>query len=192
MSDTLLYTLTAVWIVASLLWINRQRISHRWLVANQQRNLDRLGLAQLQNIKIPNGLDGCFKIDRLILLPDSILFLMQRDYPGRIYAAEGIEEWTQVLRNGSFKFRNPLFELDQQVRALQNLLPKVRIVSAVYFDLHSEFPKGRPHRVLQADDIPQQYRHRNQQVEKSVLVAWQFLQDWLNEHGDSCEILESP
>lgn len=188
MSNSLLFALSAAWILIALIWINRKKIGHAWRMSQQRRHLDRLGLKQRQNVLIPNGLEGCYKIDRLILLPDSLLLLMQRDYPGRIYGAESIEEWSQVLPGGSFKFKNPLYELDQQVSALEALLPKVRIVSAVYFDLNSQFPKGRPHRVLQADDIPAQYRHRNEKIETPVAQAWRDMDNWINDNSKTCEL----
>jgi len=83
--------------LAFIFYINRFKIKqfiHNW---RTQRCLNNLGLDQMNNLSCPDGLDGFFKIDRLILLDHSILIINYKKYPGKIFGSEKIDDWTQML-----------------------------------------------------------------------------------------------
>lgn len=166
-------TLLAIIIILLINWRKLRHHFHEW---KTRRSLDAIGIKQMKNVVCSDGLDGNFKIDRLVLLHDSLLLIAFKPYAGNIYCAESIPEWTQVVGQKSYKFSNPLFELENQVTAIQSILPNVAIRSVLFFDHSAKFPKGHPDKVLNPDNIPE-YMLRLKCPEPSVeiLDSWESL-----------------
>ena len=104
-----------------ILHLNRAGLQLRFRDWRLQRSLNRIGSEQIRDLVCDDGLDGYYKIDRLALTSDSILLISYKPYVGKIYCAEHISEWTQVIGQKSFKFENPLFELENQLTALKTI-----------------------------------------------------------------------
>ena len=156
-----------------ILYLIRKRISQAWAFLMAHVQLNRLGQAQLSNVNCPDGMGGKFIIDRLILRTDGISLLVRKQYPGKIYCADHIDEWTQMIGNKSYPFRNPLFELDYQIKAVSACVPHVDIDGYLFFDHQAEFPKGHPARVIHPKQIPAALKRQKQaQVEAEVETAW--------------------
>ena len=158
------------------LYINRQPILRRFREWRQRRELDRLGCEQILNFRCPDGLDGYYHVDRLVLTGSAILLINHKPFGGNIFCAERIDQWTQVIGRKSFKFDNPLFDLHHQQSALQALVGKAELRAYVYFDPSASFPKGHPPSVLRHDNIPQAYLGANcQHPRPDIQVAWERL-----------------
>jgi hypothetical protein len=157
-----------------LLFLNRGKIYSHWLELKTRRCLSSLGIDQITNVKCPDGLGHVFTIDRLILRNNGISLLVYKKYPGKIFCADHIDDWTQMLGQKSYKFKNPLFELDIQVKAVAACFPQIDVDGYLFFDHNAEFPKGHPHRVIHPAHIPVALqRHPQQSVDQQVLNAWQ-------------------
>jgi len=109
-----------------------------------QKLIKRTGWMQLENVYLPDGMDGNLYIEHLILQDDSILVLSIKPYRGNIFAAEKIEQWTQVVSNHSYKFPNPLFQLEADLQCLHGAFPKTDFKGLVVFTGSCTFPKGKP------------------------------------------------
>ena len=83
----------------------------------------------MSNFKFPDGLGNYFTVDRLILRQDGISLLVFKQYPGSIFCADGIDEWTQMLAGKSYRFQNPLIDLDFQIKAISSFVPDVPVQS---------------------------------------------------------------
>jgi hypothetical protein len=133
-----------------VLWSPLKKISaHRYL----QALIGRLGRSSLRHIALQDGADIPIYIEYLILQPDGLLLLIVKPFRGNIFAAEKIQNWTQVIRHHSFKFANPLHELETNLQALRGLLPKVSIQGLVVFAQGAHFPKGKPEAVVGFDEL---------------------------------------
>jgi len=162
--------------IAIILAINWRKIRARWQEWHTNRGLDKIGIKQIKNAVCADGLDGDFEIDRLAMLHDSILVIAFRPYSGNIYCAESIPEWTQLLDQKSYKFKNPLFELGNQVTAIRNYLPGISVQGVLIFDYSASFPKGQPERVMRLDNIPEYLLHANcPEPRLEVLKSWDAL-----------------
>ena len=170
----LIFTLLAFFTIAL---INTKKLQLFAMTWRMQRLLNAIGIKQKYGLIFPDGLDGTFKVDRLILLRDSILIISLKQYCGNIYCAEKISEWTQVLGQKSHKFHNPLFDLDHQITALRAIVPGITIRGAIFFDHTAEFPKGHPAGVLHRNNIPEHYYSQCDISETAypVLKAWEAL-----------------
>ena len=159
-----------------ILIINWRKLRHHWLEWSTRRCLNQIGIKQMKNFVCFDGLDGSFKIDRLVMLHDSILLIAFKPYSGNIYCADSIPEWTQVVGQKSFKFANPLFELENQVTAIRNIIPTIPIHSVLFFDHSARFPKGHPDQVLNPDNIPEYFmRSLCPEPSSEIQKSWEIL-----------------
>ena len=157
-----------------ILYVNRARIQLRFREWRIERSLNRIGVEQIRNFVCPDGLDGHYSFDRLALTPEAIVMVVYKPYIGNIYCAERISEWTQVIGQKSFKFENPLFELENQLTALRQITDKVELRGLLVFSHSAIFPKGHPDSVVQPDTIPQRYLDApSDEVNAHVMQAWE-------------------
>ena len=175
-SDALIFTIVALALLL-VLFLNRKRITvglREWRI---QRSLDRIGSEQIRGLVCDDGLDGYCKIDRLALTPNSILLINYRPYVGNIYCAESISEWTQVIGQKSFKFENPLFEIENQLTSLRLLIGDAPVRGYLFFNHSAEFPKGHPDSVLTPGNIPDEILSTSgEDVPAEIRAAWDLLQ----------------
>ena len=168
----------AVVVIALLLilYLNRHKLQIHFREWRIQHCLNQIGVEQIRNLVCPDGLDGHYVIERMALTSDAILLITYKPYVGNIYCAEHIAEWTQVIGQKSFKFANPLFELDNQITALTLAVGKVPLRGFLFFSHSAVFPKDHPDSVLQPDTIPQQFqRDWSQPIKEEVQAAWEHL-----------------
>jgi hypothetical protein len=170
----LVITLLAITIIALINVKKLRLIIMSW---RKRQLLNAIGIKQQHNLSYYDGLDSSFKVDRLILLKDSILLMSFKQYGGNIYCAEKIAEWTQVVDNKSYQFHNPLFELKNQINALKTVVPGITIKGALFFDHTAAFPKGHPSSVLHQGNIPAYFLTRLEVADAAypVLKAWETL-----------------
>ena len=174
-SENVAFAIIAIAILL-ILYLNRKHLIahfHEWRI---QRCLNKIGTEQIRDLFCPDGLDGHYNIDRLALTRDAILVVAYKPYVGKIYCAERISEWTQVIGQKSFKFENPLFELENQITALTLAFGSAPLQGQLFFSHSAVFPKGHPNSVLQPDNIPAHFmRDHNQVVKEEVRAAWDHL-----------------
>ena len=167
---------SALLVLFFVVFLNRKKIKHGWLNIKTRRRLKRLGVKQVTNFKCPDGLGHHYVIDRLILRPDGISLLLFKCYPGKIFCADRIDEWTQMLGQKSYRFENPLYDLECQIKAVSVFVPDVPVDGYLFFDQLSEFPKGHPDRVIHLQNIPQQLaRRKKEEVSAAVMSGWKKL-----------------
>ena len=159
-----------------VMYLGRRNLIQAWLNAKTRYRLNRLGLKEISNFQFPDGLGNYFNIDRLIMRHDGISLLLVKQYPGSIFCAEDIDEWTQMLAGKSYRFKNPLIDLDYQVKAVSACIPGVPVDGFLFFDTQAEFPKGHPDRVIRSDSIPEALeRNKDLKAQASVESAWEKL-----------------
>ena len=178
-SDVNQYSLIAVALLAALfilVLLNRKNFRRSRLNSRTNRKLKRLGLKQIKNFRCPDGMGDYFVIDRLLMNNNSISVIMFMQYPGIIFCADNIEEWSQLVGGKSYKFKNPLVNLEHQVSAVSNCIPGVSVNGYLFFDHQAEFPKGKPDRVIQINSIPDSLKkNKKAGVEEPVKAAWEKL-----------------
>lgn len=163
-------------VIVLLLFIIRKPLRAKINEWRIQRILDKIGCDQIRNLVCSDGIDGHFNIDRLALIQDSILLIAYKRYGGNIYCAEHISEWTQLIGQQSFKFENPLFELENQLTSLRLLTGNATLQGYLFFNQSAEFPKGHPERVLHPGNIPDRFIDVDYETTTpEIKAAWQLL-----------------
>lgn len=179
------YTLPIILLVlatAIIVYLNRGKIKHSWLNIKNRYRLNHLGIKQVSNLQCPDGLGHYFTIDRLILRHDGITLLLYKRFPGKIFCADTIEDWTQMLGKKSYRFKNPLYDLDHQVKAVSACVPDVPVNGFLFFDHLAEFPKGHPDRILRLKKIPDELkRKKHHEVQANAMSAWENLLQMAND-----------
>jgi hypothetical protein len=174
-SEIVAFVILAIAILL-VLYLNRRSLQLRFREWRLQRCLNQIGSEQLRDQIFADGLEGFYKIDRLALTRDAIVVIAYKPYVGNIYCADRIAEWTQVIGQKSFKFENPLFELDNQLTALTLALGDVPLKGYLFFSHSAVFPKGHPDSVMQPDSIPEHFlRDQKQDIKQDVRAAWEHL-----------------
>ncbi len=174
-SDAVAFLIIGIAILIILL-VNRKPLKAHILEWRSQRSLKQIGCEQIRNLVCSDGLDGYHTIDRLALTQDSILLISYKPYSGNIYCAEGISEWIQVVGQKSFKFTNPLFELENQLTSLKLLIIDAPLHGYLFFNRNAEFPKGHPDRVLQPGKLPNRFiAVISDTVNPQIRAAWELL-----------------
>ena len=155
--------------------LNWKKIRRSWLEWRTRRCLDGIGIKQQRNVVCSDGLDGEYVLDRLVMLPKAILLITYKPYSGNIYCAERISDWTQVIAQKSYKFENPLFELENQLRALRSQMPKILFRGLLFFDHNAHFPKSHPDSILRPGNIPEEYLRENcAEPDQAIVEAWEI------------------
>jgi len=162
--------------LAVAIYLGRHLIGQFWLNMRTRRCLNHLGLRSLSNVRFPDGFGQYFVVDRLVMRHDGISMLICLRYTGRIFCADDIEEWTQMLAGKSYRFKNPLVDLDYQIKAVSALVPDVPVDGFLFFDHRAQFPTGHPERVIQTNTMPESLKQDKQsKVHVSVEEAWRQL-----------------
>jgi hypothetical protein len=140
-----------------------------------QKLINRTGFKRLNNSYLPDGMDGSLFIEHLMLQADGILLLTVKRYRGNIFAADNIEQWTQVVSNHSYKFPNPLYQLEADLQSLRAAFPKTNITGLVVFAGDCSFPKGKPGQVYNVQEFSAFARSQQQSTKPSEKLqqCWQ-------------------
>ena len=161
--------------IVLIVLFNWKKTRRTWLEWRTRRCLDGIGIKQQRNVVCSDGLDGEYVLDRLVMLPKAILLITFKPYSGNIYCSERISDWTQVIAQKSYKFENPLFELENQLTALRSQMPKILFRGLLFFDHNAHFPKGHPDSILQPGSIPEEYLRDNCAEPDQIIVdAWEM------------------
>jgi hypothetical protein len=140
------------------------------------RAIKRLGTASMSNVVISDGMDGHVFIEHLVLTASNVLVVSVRRYSGAIFAAENMDMWAQVTDGGSYKFPNPLHEIESAMAALRSHLPGTAISGIILFGRDSTFPKGKPEGVMHISEITKlPIPGRDTVVSESARKAWDSL-----------------
>jgi hypothetical protein len=116
--------------------------------------LNRLGQVQHRNVRCSDGMDGYYDIERFVLTVSGVKLIQTVRYPGMIFCADDIDEWTQMIDGKSYRFANPLVELSHSINTVRIKMPRVPVDGYLFFDHRATFPRGQPANVIQIDSIP--------------------------------------
>ncbi len=121
----------------------------------------------LADVLIPDGMEGFFHFDFLLLTQRGILVLDLREIPGVIFGGDQMDEWTVMTRRRRFTFANPQGPLLDRIAVIKQLAGDTPVEGRIAFTARSRFPKGRPKSVLMLDSLRVEYAP----VDKGTMAA---------------------
>lgn len=161
-----------------LVW-PRLRRSYRDL--KLQKKVSAVGADILHRVVLPDGMDGAVCLDNLLLTPDGLLILPVHHYQGAVFAAEGIDNWTQVIGKRTYKFSNPLPQLEAEVLALRDYSSGLPVNGMVAFARGVDFPKGRPEKLIPIEELDSlAEKNKNREIPGAYWQAWEELKQQLD------------
>lgn len=136
-----------------------------------------LSRQQLKSILIPDSVNDEIWIDYVLLTDGGVIVFDVRDYIGRLFGGDKINEWTQIIGVKSHKFPNPLIELPARINAVQEIVGDVPVIGHVVFTHRGVFPKGKPEDVFMVDEVYEKLSHflRPALPAENLEAAWQKL-----------------
>ena len=171
------------WFVTGVLLILGLFLQIAWIKEYLgERKLNNLlknaGVESLHNISIADDMDEKIFIEHLILTANYILLLGVRRFRGLIFAAEKIDLWTQVIGKKSYKFENPLHQLESDAIVLNTKIENTKVAGKVLFINGSEFPKGKPKDVITISEIKElSQESAGCEVSDALRADWKQLTD---------------
>ncbi len=111
--------------------------------------------------------DGTTQIDHILVSRFGIFVIETKDFKGWIFANPANAQWTQVLFNAKFKFRNPIIQNMRHVSAVYELLdflPLNAVRSLVVFSGEAEFKTDKPSGVFNVTELLAHLRGCNDEV----------------------------
>lgn len=142
-----------------------------------QKLICSVGQESLRDVYVPGGVDGRIYLEYLLLTPTGLMLFHVKPYYGNIFAGEQIEFWTQVIGHRSFKFANPLHQLQTTMGEIRAEFPKLSLEGRVLFTAGSRFPKGKPVDVYQVEDMHSLRQHKSQPIPDNLQTVWQTMRD---------------
>lgn len=150
-------------------------IKHKLYELRLQRAIKKLGKKVLRNVVVSDGMGGLIHIEYLVLTPKSILLVYIRRFEGMIFAGDKIDLWTQVIDKGSFKFDNPLIQMDEDIMSIRALISDSEVRGYMIFTDESAFPKGKPDRIISLSDLKKKACDKHDQVPEELQEDWECL-----------------
>ena len=118
-----------------------------------------------------------------MLTPGRIWLIDVLDYDGLIFGGNRTDEWTQVVRRHSYRFRNPLYALEEKLGLLKPLCDDSLLGATVVFSRNARFPKDLPDGVTPQAQLAERLRETSRvdaATEARVRQCWEALLDALD------------
>lgn len=100
----------------------------------------------IENVVVPDGLDGKIQIDYLLLTPRGLLILDVKEVGGVVFAGTALERWAVIDGAQQYKISNPIGPSLARVVAIKRMTPDLPVLGRIVFTHDTEF---------HGDDLPQ-------------------------------------
>ncbi|HEY8509948.1 MAG TPA: nuclease-related domain-containing protein [Steroidobacteraceae bacterium] len=115
------------------------------------------GSKHLADVLVPDGMNGFYHVDFVLLTPRGILVVDLRDVRGNIFGGDQMTEWTVMDGSRRFTFTNPQSALYDRVAAVKAIVDDspidVPVEGRIVFTRRGKFPKGLPKWTLMVDSL---------------------------------------
>jgi len=177
--EILTWGVAAALLLMALLMV-RPAIRHRLQRRREERMINGLGVDQIRDVIIDDGMDGTVVLERLLLTPEGMLVLMTLRREGNLFGGDRIDTWVQVKGKRTIRFPNPFYTLETLLTAVRYHAPGITVRSRVLFLGNCTFPKGKPEGAWTMTDVPE---HEGKKVSAGVLPVMQEKWDALKKHA---------
>lgn len=134
------------------------------------------GFEHLQDVLVPDGNQGTYHIDFLVLTPRGILVVDLRDVNGNVFGGDQMTDWTVMNGPARHTFPNPQGALYDRVAAVKAISGQVPVEGRVVFTRRARFPKGLPRWTVPVDALRAEFPPADRGMFQEVLA--QFREGW--------------
>jgi len=138
--------------------------------------VNRVGYEMLVNVMVPDGMDGYYHLDFLVLTQRGILIIDLRKNGGNVFGGDQMSEWAVMTRKRRYSFANPQQALYDRLAAVRRLAGEVPVEGRIVFTSKASFPKGMPKYVLKLDSLGAEFAP----VDKAEMASYvaRFREGW--------------
>lgn len=170
-STTIVVAITVLAVTSALLvWAGvmlwRRIYGSSWMV------LKRIGRERLDDVVIPDGVEGEIHLEHLLLTDRGLLVLELRNARGALFAGERLDEWRVIDGGRRFTFRNPLPPLEARVRSVDLIADGLPVVGRVAIVGEVSFAGGRPERVTTLAELAHEFAAGKPDADTHAEAVW--------------------
>jgi hypothetical protein len=182
MKDLAITPLDVALAVAGLLGVALLAGLWRWWTAHRARRrlietIAGTGFEHVRDVLVPDGNDGTFHVDFLVLTARGVLVVDLRDVVGNVFGADQMNAWTVMNGSRRHTFTNPQGALYDRVAAVKALVgDDVPVEGRVVFTRRARFPKGLPKWTVPIDSLRAEFPAADRAMLDSVMAR--FAQGW--------------
>ena len=118
----------------------------------------------IANCLVPDGAEGGFHVDFLLLTAQGVVVIDLRDIRGNIFGGDQMAEWTVMDGARRFTFTNPQSALYDRIAAVKALVGEAPVEGRILFTHRSTFPKGLPKWTLMLDAMRGEFPAAEEEV----------------------------
>ena len=155
--NRLIGALVASVLLASVLVYVLRAIRRRRERRRLHETIISIGVDHLQDVLMPDGMDGSVHIDYLLLTSRGIVVIDLRDVKGNIFGGDQMTDWTVMSGASRTTFHNPQHALYDRVAAVKQAAGDVPVEGRVLFTRRGKFPKGLPRWTLMVDSLRSEF-----------------------------------
>jgi len=157
------------WVLAWTWSWYRQRSARKALIST----VTAAGSDYLADVLVPDGMEGFFHLDFVLLTPRAILVIDLRDVGGNIFGGDQMTEWTVMDGAQRFTFTNPQGALYDRIAAVKAITGEAPVEGRIVFTRRGKFPKGLPKWTLMVDSLKSEFPS----VERAEWTS-RYQEDW--------------
>ena len=152
-------------------WYRRYRARKALLTAVTGGSSDHIA-----NCLVPDGAEGGFHVDFLLLTAQGVVVIDLRDVRGNIFGGDQMAEWTVMDGAHRFTFTNPQSTLYDRIAAVKAVAGDAPVEGRIVFTRRGKFPKGLPKWTLMLDALRSEFPASEQ--ESMAGAAARFGEPW--------------
>lgn len=154
-------------------------------IGQSRKSLDRFlkkhFVEVLPHAAISDSMGGWIYCDFLALNQDGIHVIGYMDYPGILFGAEKIDQWTQVLGSKSFRFENPLHLNRMFMNEIARISSDVPLKGVLVFSDQGSFPRGKPEDVYLFREFRDKFTASDKRnIPDPLLREWNSLKEYMS------------
>ena len=175
MTPEMTATLTVVAASAGLIaTISRSRRRNRRLL---RKTIRAISHDYIENVVVPDGLDGKIQIDYLLLTTRGLLVLDVKDVGGVVFAGSSLDRWAVIDGTEHFKIGNPIGPSLARVMAVKRLTPDLPVHGRIVFTHETEFHGDDLPQVVSIEELRAQFEASREAAADSPIDA--FYGEWV-------------
>jgi Nuclease-related domain len=128
-------------------------LSRRRARKRLHKSVTSIGIDYVQNVLVPDGMDGSMHVDYLLLTSRGVIVIDLRDLSGNIFGGDQMTEWTVMNGADRKTFQNPQHALYDRVASVRQLSGDLPVEGRILFTRRGSFPKGLPRWTLMVDSM---------------------------------------
>ena len=155
MTPELTATFTVVAASAGLIaYISRSRRRTRRLL---HKTIRAISHDFVENVVVPDGLDGKIQIDYLLLTARGLLVLDVKEVGGVVFAGTALDRWAVIDGAEHYKINNPIGPSVARVVAIKRLAPDLPVHGRIVFTNDTEFHGDKLQHVVSLEQLRDEF-----------------------------------